>query len=328
MTQVFQDIHDGIGNSKIKDCFLVDIDFQNQSFILKAVKCLLSFINKDFSAKPWNRSSHFESFIAPKVNESLSFKDHRFNRIFDCVSALLHHLDDIKDYLEKNQNVINGISIIDRGFLDMEILKPIFCATSLMGVHITRPLMHILLDNETTYTNLGSIFTKLYNDLTVLQAHHFLQTSECVTSFSSSDVFKLTLPKPTILSSIEACLQEHRNEVRGLLVLFLHSFAKGLSTQKGSLFGFGPTANEDTGSLLKIASASDDVLEKLNTVPVHNLGEERSVGLVNYKMNIYGKRNLDTVSRSVILNKSSDLLENIQKVDRKKWENQYKTSKK
>ena len=51
---MFQDIHDGLGHAKIKDCFLVNIDFKNQSFIVKALKCLSSFINKDFSAKPYN----------------------------------------------------------------------------------------------------------------------------------------------------------------------------------------------------------------------------------------------------------------------------------
>ena len=51
----YQAIHDSIGNNKIKDCFLVDIDFRNESFIYKAIQCLTSFINRDFSAKPWNR---------------------------------------------------------------------------------------------------------------------------------------------------------------------------------------------------------------------------------------------------------------------------------
>ena len=71
---------------------------------------------KDFSAKPWNKSSHFENFIAPKKNESLSFKDHRFNSIFDSSAAILHHLNDIKNYLEQNQQFLNELSIINRGF--------------------------------------------------------------------------------------------------------------------------------------------------------------------------------------------------------------------
>ena len=37
---VCQQIHDGIGKKRIKECFMVDIDFQNESFVLKAMKCL------------------------------------------------------------------------------------------------------------------------------------------------------------------------------------------------------------------------------------------------------------------------------------------------
>jgi len=40
-----------------------------------------NFINSDYSAKPWNRYSHFSDFIKPKKNYSLSLKDHRFNRL-------------------------------------------------------------------------------------------------------------------------------------------------------------------------------------------------------------------------------------------------------
>ena len=43
--KVFQDIHDILGHTKIKDCFLVNIDFKNQLFLVKALKCLSSFIN-------------------------------------------------------------------------------------------------------------------------------------------------------------------------------------------------------------------------------------------------------------------------------------------
>ena len=85
-----------------------------------------------------------------------------------------------------------------------------------------------------------------------------------------------------------------------LKVFFFH----GLAVQKGALFGFGSTADNDTGSLLKISTASDEVMEKLDKDPIHNLAEERSVGLVNYCIQIRGKNNLGTVSCNVVLNKS------------------------
>ena len=95
----------------------------------------------------------------------------------------------------------------------MEILKPIFCAAALMGMHITGPLMIILLDTDTTYSTMLSVFPKLYNDLITLQPHHFLQTSECVVSFVSPEVFKSSFPNTVILNSLNACLQEYRIEI-------------------------------------------------------------------------------------------------------------------
>lgn len=80
--EVFRIIHDEIGASKIKDCFLTETDFANEDFITKSITCLSNFINKDYSAKPWNRQSHFDNFIKPRKNRSVTLKDHRFNRLF------------------------------------------------------------------------------------------------------------------------------------------------------------------------------------------------------------------------------------------------------
>ena len=66
--ELCQEIHNSLGKRKISDCFLVDVDFRNESFPVKAMKCLSNFINKDNSAKPWNRHSHFSKFILPKKN--------------------------------------------------------------------------------------------------------------------------------------------------------------------------------------------------------------------------------------------------------------------
>ena len=86
---VWQKIHDAFGTSAIKDCFITDIDFRNESFIYKAITCLTSFINNEYSSKPWNPQQHFNAFISPKKNESISVRDHRFNRIFDCCIHIL-----------------------------------------------------------------------------------------------------------------------------------------------------------------------------------------------------------------------------------------------
>ena len=37
-----------------------------ESFPFKAIRCLTSFINRDFSTKPWNRQKHADALIHPK----------------------------------------------------------------------------------------------------------------------------------------------------------------------------------------------------------------------------------------------------------------------
>ena len=86
----------------------------------------------------------------------------------------------------------------------------------------------------------------------------------------------------------------------------LRAFYHGLTVQKRATFGFGPTGDIDTGSLLKNSTASNEMMEKLDKVPIHNLAEKRSIGLVNYGIKIKGKDNITNVSWNVILNKNFD----------------------
>ena len=43
-----QELHDMIGKNRIKQCFLVDIDFHSESFVIKSIKCLSYFICEEF----------------------------------------------------------------------------------------------------------------------------------------------------------------------------------------------------------------------------------------------------------------------------------------
>ena len=71
LKELHNDIQQSFGTKKLDECFIVDIDFKDENFILKAMKCLTNFVNNEYSAKPWNRFSEFSQFIAPKVNELL-----------------------------------------------------------------------------------------------------------------------------------------------------------------------------------------------------------------------------------------------------------------
>ena len=81
-------------------------------------------------------------------------------------------------------------------------------------------------------------------------------------------------------------------------------FAEGFDYQKGAIFRLGPSSNMETNSVLKITNVDDETLDKMGKfVPVHNLGEERNVGMVNYEIDICGKRNLASASRKIVINR-------------------------
>ena len=89
--ELHQEILDSLGKNRICECFLVDVEFRNESLVIKSLKCLTNFIDWDYSAKPWSLYSHFSNFIHQKEeNCLLSLKDHRFNRINDCTLTLLY----------------------------------------------------------------------------------------------------------------------------------------------------------------------------------------------------------------------------------------------
>ena len=77
------------------------------------------------------------------------------------------------------------------------------------------------------------------------------------------------------------------------------------------MFRYDQNAEEYTGTLLKIASVSEESeMKQLDKVPIHNLCEERNVGVINYELHIRirEKENLESASKKMILNKSEDLL--------------------
>lgn len=308
LKELYNDIQQSFGSKKLDECFTVDVDFKNENFVLKAIKCLTNLVNEDNRAKPWNRFSHFSQFIAPKQNETISFKDHRFNRLNDCCLVALHHFDDIGEYLMKFKNITNNMAILDRSFIDLgDILKPIFCATAILGYHITRPFHRLLLDLNTTYDTLLVAFPKLYDELTNTNAESLLTTDQ-VFNFVHSDIFKDASYKEHLLTGLFRNADEYRNEVLKIIRLCLEKFRKGFEKQKGSIFGFGSNANEDTGSILKLSSLSDKSI--LKNTPVHNLGEERNVGMLNYELNLRGRKEFKTCSQNMVLNRSTDIIRN------------------
>ena len=61
----------------------------------------------------------------------------------------------------------------------------------------------------------------------------------------------------------------------------------------------------------KISEMNADKITLLyKNVQVHNTGEELNVGMDNYELSTREKQNLETVSRKLVLNRSTELIQN------------------
>ena len=219
-------------------------------------------------------------------------------------------MDDIARYLDQYSTIVNGITILDKSFLEMEILKPIYVAISLVGVHILKPFYNLVMDKETTYSILMTSFPKLHEELLSIPPTDMMTLNQ-VFYFATPEHFAAAMPKAELSFHLLSVAKEYEREVCQILQILLKKFAYGFELQKGAIFGFGEKKEDETGTVLKISEVSQEKLEHLDKVQIHNLGEERSVGFVNYELNIRGKQNLESVSKKMVLNKSIDLTDGL-----------------
>ena len=89
-----------------------------------------------------------------------------------------------------------------------------------------------------------------------------------------------------------------------MIKLLLPKLASGWAHQRGEIFDFGD--GEGTENKLKVKQFEE---EKLKGAPVNNLSSERAVGSVNYGLKIYGNKQLNIVSSSLVKSSASSLLQ-------------------
>ena len=151
-------------------------------------------------------------------------------------------------------------------------------------------------------------FPRLYTELIETDPMKLLDVDKQVYQFTSEELFSKALPKPCIIESIKSCANSYRKEVIHLLKLVLPMLATGFSTQRGEMFGFGPSAEKNSKSYLKMNTATEEEKIKLQNTPIHNLREENSVGYINYELDIRGNKNLEATSKKMVIKKNLDLV--------------------
>ena len=149
-------------------------------------------------------------------NHQSNNNDHLFNHLQDCYLSLMHHLNDIQDYLNANSTIINYIAILDRSFIEMELLKPIYGAIALLGLHINRPFHVLLIDPSTTYSTLMVSFKRIYKDLTEIPAKNFLTTDQ-VAYFVTKNIYEKSKPYECLLPFLKGSINVFSSEIEKLI---------------------------------------------------------------------------------------------------------------
>ena len=127
--------------------------------------------------------------------------------------------------------------------------------------------------------------------------------------FVTKNIFEDTLSKDHLLKFLFQSCNQYKTEVIKSGIICLTKFQQGFDLQKGAIFGFGSTSNENIGLVLKISDVVD--MSSLSKAPIQNSSGERSVGLLNYEINIKGKVHFRTGSQNIVINKYGTLLKGL-----------------
>ena len=114
-----------------------------------------------------------------------------------------------------------------------------------------------------------------------------------------------------LLHVLSQCCEKYPQEIKWLIARF-KKICRWFRPPRRSYLWFQRQALQRHRTVLKISNLDEGELNVLNTVQVHNLGEEHNVGLFNYEISIRGKKNFKIASRKLVLNKSNDLIFNTQ----------------
>ena len=118
-------------------------------------------------------------------------------------------------------------------------------------------------------------------------------------TFLTGEVFQTSKSDDILLNTLQENVAIHAANIKQLLIIYLVSFTQALVIKKEQhLLLF--LKNKGSRTFLKITYLTNQELTNINNVQVHNTGKNKSVGFINYHINIQGKKNLDSVPKNDI----------------------------
>ena len=243
-------------------------------------------------------------FIAPKKNDSKRLQMERFNSFVYSCAVFLQLDPDISAFLATFPHITNQLACVVRSFEPLEYVRILAAVAVLVGIHLPEPFRCLTSSSTTHNDKLMVAFPALYDDLTTTPMDRLLDLTKPAFSFVSQKRWEQCLYSKELLAPVTKIVEANKCEVVKVLQVLLPRLAAGWERQRGDQFQFGPNVDPEAPNRI---TAMD--MASLATAPVNNLDAERSVGFINYELDIRGKKELAAASRSHVKSRGAKLKE-------------------
>ena len=165
IVEVCSKIEKEIGPDKIYSAFLVNATTSHDSVLEQYIDCTVRLVSVDYNHKSWNKSKEFGIFIGEEKNKAKALKKERFNRFVYLSAVVLHHQDQVQEFLSKYDTITNTLACIVRAFEECEFLSVLLTATALLGIHLVEPFLSVTYFETLDYEHLITTMHQVYEDL-------------------------------------------------------------------------------------------------------------------------------------------------------------------
>ena len=208
--------------------------------------------------------------------------------------------DYLGEFLAENPYINNRLACLVREVMELPYFKIVFVVFACLGVHMVEPFYARTITKRATHTELKSFYKSLNSSLGEAVSDNFFSFAEPEFDGVSDELFKAVQKsyKEEVLLAVSEVAEQYKEEVIKLTRLMLPEMRKVLARQRRD-YGIDEEA-------FPVQYPVENQAAKIDDTPVRNIGIEMQCGKIDYR--IHKLRNLNSVSRSIILQRSKDLL--------------------
>ena len=227
IVEVCSEVEKSIGPEKIYSACLVNATTTHDSVLEQYIDCVTRLVSSDYNHKSWNYSKSFELFLENEKNKAKALRKERFNRFVYLAAVVLHHQEQVQEFLQKYDTVTNTLACIVRAFAECEFLSVLLTVTALIGIQLVEPYLSVTYFDPVDYEELVPIMRQLYEDLKTTDPSKLLDTSQPSFKFIDAKGFGESMKwDKDVLSSVNEYAKTYNDRVVQVLSILLPRLAE------------------------------------------------------------------------------------------------------